>query len=116
MMPMDWLNQADAETGQTNLAVLARLWCKNRGDFYVREWDVFADGMPYYDGRYGLTWEEALDLIELGHYLNGLIAAFNEIHKDEVGVMIADEIQKHRRWTPGLYGEDDFDDRSDDPM
>ncbi len=87
---------------------MARLWCKNRDSFKVEGWDVFADGMSFYDGKYGLTWEEALDLIELGYYLTGLMAAFDNVHADEVGVMIAEELENHRRWTPGLYDADDL--------
>jgi len=109
MTPPEWLKQTDATTGATNVALVAKLWCKNHGSFVVEGWDKFTDGMPYYDGKYGLTWEEALDLIELGYYLTGMMAAFDNIHQDEVGVMLADEMQKHQRWSPGLYGEDDFD-------
>lgn len=87
---------------------MARLYCKNRGDFQVTAWDDFAEGLPYYDGKYGLTGEEAADLIELGHYLQGLIDAHDKAHQFEVGDMITGEILKHRRWCPGLYDNDDL--------
>jgi hypothetical protein len=103
--PIEWLNLTNTtDTDHTNLELVARLYCKNRGDFRVTSWDDFAGGMPYYDGKYGLTWEEALDLIEMGHFLTGLMAAFDNVHKDEVAVMVSDEILKYQRWSPGLYG------------
>jgi hypothetical protein len=65
--------------------------------------------MPFYDGQYGPTCEEALDLAELGHYLQGLIDAHDKVHQGEVSVLIADEILKNQRWTPGLVDTDDLE-------
>lgn len=108
MTPMEWLQQDHETTGEPNLALLAKLYCKNRGNFRVDSWGDHADGMPFYDGRYGLTWEEAIDMLELGHFLDGMLAATDGEHKDEVALMISDEIETHRRWTPGVFGPDDL--------
>jgi hypothetical protein len=112
MTPIEWLTKNNEAAGQTNLALLAKLYCKNRDSLQVTGWNDFAEGMPFYDGVYGLAPEEAVELAELGHYLQGLVDAFDRKHQGEVSVLIAAEILKNQRWCPGLLN--DTDDQSED--
>jgi hypothetical protein len=83
LTPPTWLPEKP-----TRLCLLAALIAMNGGRMTVYSWGVSDGGGPY--GKSGLSQQEALALIRLGHFIDGWLAA-DELQGVGLGLAIRAE-------------------------
>lgn len=94
MTVFDWLEKP-TDSGATVLRRLTELMMVNGGTLRVSAWGGVQKGGLY--GRTGLTMDEALELIYLDGFLQGLLQAHDNRDNEAVKKLIEQEIDRHEQ-------------------